>query len=131
MSDQAEPGSTKDVSEIVKAFSLGLGPDAPASSDPHFLASYHGINPDAICGERCRHATNPRFLSTRGIQIALTRFDEIKVDFTSGTLGDVHLPVVSNSALYGPPLEDTYLILIMKILRGSARLEGQMILTTL
>ncbi len=85
MSDQAEPGSTKDVSEIVKAFSLGLGPDAPASSDPHFLASYHGINPDAICGERCRHATNPRFLSTRGIQIALARFDKIKVDFTSGT----------------------------------------------
>jgi FAD/FMN-containing dehydrogenase len=32
------------------------------------------------------HATNPRFSSTRGVQVALSRFNEIKVDFTSGTV---------------------------------------------
>jgi FAD/FMN-containing dehydrogenase len=32
------------------------------------------------------HATNPGFSSTRGIQIAMSRFNETKVDFTSGTV---------------------------------------------
>jgi FAD/FMN-containing dehydrogenase len=29
------------------------------------------------------HSTNPRFSSTKGIQIAMTRFNKTKVDFTS------------------------------------------------
>jgi FAD/FMN-containing dehydrogenase len=32
------------------------------------------------------HITNPGFSSTGGVEIAMTRFDEIKVDFTSGTV---------------------------------------------
>jgi FAD/FMN-containing dehydrogenase len=32
------------------------------------------------------HATNPRFSSTRGVQIAMTRFNETIIDSTSGTV---------------------------------------------
>ena len=32
------------------------------------------------------HATNPGFSSTRGVHVALSRFNEIKVDKTSGTV---------------------------------------------
>ena len=32
------------------------------------------------------HATNPGFSSTRRVQVALSRFNKIKVDFTSGTV---------------------------------------------
>jgi FAD/FMN-containing dehydrogenase len=32
------------------------------------------------------HAENPGFSSTRGVQIAITRFNETKVDSTSGTV---------------------------------------------
>ncbi|KAI0262279.1 hypothetical protein BGY98DRAFT_940474, partial [Russula aff. rugulosa BPL654] len=32
------------------------------------------------------HAFNPKFSSTSGVQIALSRFNEIEVDFTSGTV---------------------------------------------
>jgi len=32
------------------------------------------------------HATNPGFSSTSGIEIAMTRFNEIKVDSTCGTV---------------------------------------------
>jgi len=30
------------------------------------------------------HATNPGFSSTRGVQISMSRFNNTKVDFTSG-----------------------------------------------
>ena len=32
------------------------------------------------------HATNPKFSSTSGVQIALSRFNETKVDIISGTV---------------------------------------------
>ena len=32
------------------------------------------------------HATNPEFSSTSGVQIALSRFNETKVNITSGTV---------------------------------------------
>jgi FAD/FMN-containing dehydrogenase len=32
------------------------------------------------------HATNPGFSSTRGVQIAMSRFNETKVNFKSGTV---------------------------------------------
>jgi FAD/FMN-containing dehydrogenase len=32
------------------------------------------------------HTTNPGFSSTRGVQIAMSRFNETKVDLTSGTV---------------------------------------------
>ena len=32
------------------------------------------------------HATNPNFSSTKGVQIALSRFNKTKVDDTSGTV---------------------------------------------
>jgi FAD/FMN-containing dehydrogenase len=33
------------------------------------------------------HATNPRFSSTRGVQIAMSRFNETKFESASGTVG--------------------------------------------
>jgi FAD/FMN-containing dehydrogenase len=32
------------------------------------------------------HATNPKFSSTKGVQIAMSRFNETKVNFMSGTV---------------------------------------------
>jgi FAD/FMN-containing dehydrogenase len=32
------------------------------------------------------HATNPKFSSTSGVQIALSRFNEVKIDSMSGTV---------------------------------------------
>ncbi|KAF8486358.1 FAD-binding domain-containing protein [Russula ochroleuca] len=60
-----EPGSVKDMSEIL-----------------HILGSTQ--MPFAVKGGG--HATNPGFSSTRGIQIAMRRFNETKVNSASGTV---------------------------------------------
>jgi len=60
-----EPGSTEDVSEILR-----------------ILGSTR--TPFAVKGGG--HATNPGFSSTRGVQIAMSRFNKTKVNFLSGTV---------------------------------------------
>ncbi|KAH9060550.1 FAD-binding domain-containing protein [Lactarius vividus] len=60
-----EPGTTEDVSKILR-----------------ILGSTR--TPFAVKGGG--HATNPGFSSTKGVQIALARFNETKVDHKSGTV---------------------------------------------
>ncbi|KAF8486357.1 FAD-binding domain-containing protein [Russula ochroleuca] len=60
-----EPGSAEDVGEILR-----------------ILGSTR--TPFAVKGGG--HATNPGFSSTRGVQIAMSRFNEIKIGLTSGTV---------------------------------------------
>jgi hypothetical protein len=77
-----EPGSAEDVSIIVSYPDLTLQNWTSVS-----LASYFRINPNAFCCERWRACHECGiFINVLRTQIVLSCFNEIKVDFTSGTV---------------------------------------------
>jgi hypothetical protein len=62
-----EPGSSEDVIKVIWS-------GAPALGDPHFQATYPGINPNALRRERWRTHRKPGvFLDERGTDCDVTR----------------------------------------------------------